>query len=169
MQRWIGIGIGMGIATLLLSAGCTKQKYGQCTVPNEELKILFKDKTSNPFSHTFCVVCNPTLEAGEYATWAEEMGATSIPDSPINPCLYVYHPAPETQIATYEECVSLVCSGEASYSDMVGNNGNFNLEPLLNPTGTESEEWILAEEESSPMSTPAEGMSVEQAQPHLSY
>ncbi len=132
----------LATATLLACGGNAGagQEYGQCESPNEHLKVMFKPKiTGHPFSHSFCIVCNPQLEPEAYGEWALAMGASQAPDNTdgLLPCLYVYDPtAPETGIDTdsLERCQSLVCDGEAEYNDMVNEiNGNFDLEPLLNP------------------------------------
>ncbi len=123
-------------AILLFSVGCVQQEYGQCDPPDDNLEVMYKPKTSSPFSHPFCIVCNTDIEPDDYAAWATDMGAQppgSVED--VLPCLYVYtgnHTGPE--IETLEECESLVCDGGAQYNDMVGkNNGNFDLDPILNP------------------------------------
>lgn len=137
------------LVALILSAGCSKQQYGQCEAPDEALKVLFKPKVpAQIFSHSFCVVCNTEIAPSEYADWALEMGASQVPDNPQDPCLYVYSQGP-TDIDSLGQCQSLVCDGGAQYSDMANDgNGNFNLAPLLNGEAFSfNEEWILVEEE----------------------
>ena len=127
--------IWISVAALLVTAGCggSSEKHGQCEAPKEDLKILFKPKGElNLFSHSFCIVCNSEIEPDEYGDWALEMGAPEAPTSVENlhPCLYVYGDG--RNIATFVECVSVVCEGGAKYNDMVGtNNGNFDVGPLL--------------------------------------
>ena len=117
--------------------GCGTQLYGQCEPPKENLELLFKSKIEgHPFSHSFCIVCNPDIEPDAYGDWALEMGAPQAPDSVDNlhPCLYVYPSAEqrELEIDSLELCEALVCEGSASYNDMVSKeNGNVNLDPLL--------------------------------------
>jgi hypothetical protein len=132
MQRvaWLWIG-----RVMLLGAGCANgdsQEYGQCEAPDDHLKVMFKPKTPGVvFSHSFCVVCNTAIEPEEFGEWAQAMGATNIPEDPYLPCLYVCPGAPEN-VDSMSQSHSLVCDGEATYSDMVsGSNGNFDLTPVL--------------------------------------
>ena len=130
-RYWILAGV------FFMATGCdTKQEYATCGEPNTNLEVMFKAASStNPFSHSFCVVCNPGLEKSEYGPWVVEMGAPEAPSSTdgLVPCLYVYPgepgtPGPETLAA----CERLVCEGTATYSDMVNEgNGNFDLSPIL--------------------------------------
>ena len=123
-------------AVLVMSSGCAKQQYAQCDAPDDHLEVMFKGAPpASPFGHSFCIVCNPDLEFGEYGDWAVEMGA---PEAPTNtdgllPCLYVYSEVPFTNGPdTLEKCESLVCDGTARYNDMVRDtNGNFDLGPIL--------------------------------------
>ena len=117
------------------SWGCVEQEYSQCPVPDDQLKILFKKKMSaHPFSHSFCVVCNVSLEPNEIEGWAEEMGANAVGDVPETPCLYAYadresHP---DGYSTLSQCQTAVCDGTATYSDIVSRrNGNIDLDPIL--------------------------------------
>jgi len=124
------------VFVLLFSTACNKQQYGQCAAPNDHLRVMYKSASSlNPFSHAFCILCNPTLEPNDYSTWAREMGATSPPNSPdgFHPCLYVYDPTrSEEGIDTLNMCVRLACDGEGDFSDMVSeSNGNFDLSSIL--------------------------------------
>jgi len=156
----------MVLMLLVLSASCSKQKYGQCGAPNEDLKILFKPKNPiHPFSHSFCIVCNPELEPSEYYDWAVSMGANETnPLNPEAPCLYVYHcenvegvdcPEGLDTNDTFAGCKSLVCDGGAAYGDMVSpKNGNINLDPILNGDQIVEEEWLLLEEGQALMGMP---------------
>jgi len=135
----------MMMIALCLSAGCSTQQYGQCDAPADHLEVLFKPKiTGHPFSHSFCVVCNTEISPEDYGDWALQMGASSVPNDPSDPCLYVY-PSTESNIDSLAECQSLVCDGGAEYSDMASDsNGNFDLAPLLNGAALEfNEEWVL--------------------------
>ena len=122
------------IAIFEITACSGQQIYDQCEAPNDHLEIMFKAKTVSPFSHAFCIVCNPQLEPEEYGPWAIEMGAPQAPENTddLVPCLYVYQPG--ANIESRKECVSLVCEDGADYNDMVNDkqNGNFDLGPLLN-------------------------------------
>jgi len=115
---------------------CAQEEYSQCESPRSALKTMFKPKNDAlVFSHSFCVVCSPSLEEHEYEDWALEMGAPQGPSDPaaVHPCLYVYT-ANNTDIDSLAQCTSLVCEGGAVYNDMVGKeNGNFNLDPILTP------------------------------------
>jgi hypothetical protein len=122
---------------LSLLAGCASEEYGQCDAPDDYLKVMFKDSSSaSPFSHSFCIVCNPNIEPAEYGAWALQMGAPEAPEltEGLHPCLYVYGGPPGTDnTESFESCRSLVCDGGATFSDMVGKgNGNFDLQPILN-------------------------------------
>ncbi len=133
--HWIVLG------TLILTVGCAKQQYGECSPPNEELQILFKAKSGlHPFSHSFCIVCNPSLEEGEYMEWAGEMGANMSPDMDT-PCLYVYGSSEIGLDNGYEslaQCQSAVCDGGATYADFVSSrNGNIDLTPIIGPAEEE--------------------------------
>lgn len=126
---------GLLFATLSGIFACSGQQiYDGCEAPNDHLEIMFKAKTASPFSHSFCIVCNPQLEPEGYGAWAIEMGAPQAPENTdeLVPCLYVYKPG--ANIENHNECVSLVCEGGAEYNDMVNDkqNGNFDLEPILN-------------------------------------
>ena len=144
---WLLVGM-----TLILGAGCggvDSQEYGQCEAPNDHLKVMFKPKTPGMvFSHSFCVVCNTAIEPEEYDDWAEEMGATSIPNTPELPCLYVYTGA-QSNFGSMSQCQSMVCDGTATYSDMVSSsNGNFDLTPVLNGSAFAiNDAWHLTEQE----------------------
>lgn len=138
MQRamWLGM-----VLMLVIGAGCANgdsQEFGQCEAPDEHLKVMFKPKTPGlVLSHSFCVVCNTAIEPEEFGAWAEAMGATSIPEEPELPCLHVYPGTPKN-IESMSECHSLVCDGEATYSDMVsGSNGNIDLAPVLDGSAFE--------------------------------
>jgi hypothetical protein len=150
------------LVALLMTAGCSSQEYGQCEAPNDNLKVMFKPKLkAHPFSHSFCIVCNTDLEPEGYDEWAIEMGAPQGTNNMegILPCLYVYRPdGSEQETDSLEICEALVCGGEAEYSDMVNEkNGNFNLDPILDPDAlVVQEEWILAEESQSLISFPAD-------------
>ena len=113
---------------------CKQEEYGSCPSPRNELKIMFKPRSSSLInSHSFCIVCDPTLQTTEYETWALDMGAPQGPSNPdeVHPCLYAYTNN-NTDIDTFEQCTQLICNEEAVYNDMVGiNNGNFNLSPIL--------------------------------------
>ena len=112
---------------------CSSQEYGQCEPPKDNLKILFTPKNPlHPFSHSFCIVCNPDITPTEYEDWVLEMGALQGPDNvnDVHPCLYVY--AYQTDIGSLGECQSLVCEGGAIYNDMVGkDNGNIDISSIL--------------------------------------
>lgn len=129
MQQYISLACILWI--LLAATACSTQEYGQCTV-QDDLKIMFKPKSNaNLFSHSFCIVCNPSLSPEEYGEWALEMGAPQAPSSTdgLLPCLYVY-PGSDS----FEECAAHVCEQTATYNDMVSEeNGNFNLDPLFDP------------------------------------
>ena len=140
------------VLMISVGMGCTKQQYGQCASPQDELEVLFKAKSmTNVFSHSFCVVCNTEIEPGEYSDWAVSMGANPLEDEYIDskhPCLYVYSSdsTPESAIDSLEKCESAVCDGEATYADMVGKGqGNFDVTPLFEDTVTIHEEWLLEE------------------------
>ena len=133
-NRWTKVYI---FGLMFFAVACGKQEYSQCEKPNEQLKILFKSKSNtNPFSHSFCIVCNPEIEPSEYTDWAISMGAPQGPVSveDVHPCLYAYLPtnSPFSEIDSLELCESLICNEEATYSDMVGqSNGNIDVTPLL--------------------------------------
>ena len=155
MMKWLKIGMVLVIACA--ASGCKTQFYSECQPPEDELKVLFKKKSStNPFSHSFCVVCNPEIEQSEYNDWAESMGANILEAEDldtVHPCLYVYLPDndPADSIDSLEQCETLICDGTADYADMVGKNqGNFDVTPLL------SQEMILVTEEWMLESTPGE-------------
>ena len=97
---------------------------------------MYKPKsTVHPFNHAFCIVCNPEIEPEDYVDWAVEMGSENPPASAegLHPCLYVYT-SNNTDIDDVKTCESLVCDGGATYNDMVNtSNGNFDLDPILNP------------------------------------
>ena len=122
----------------LSAAGCSSQQYGECQAPDDHLKVMFKPKNvANPLSHSFCIVCNPDLSSEEHAAWALEMGAPKEPGDPEDmlPCLYVYPPenAGGNGANSLKQCMSWICEGGATYSDLVSDkNGNFDLEKLLN-------------------------------------
>ena len=122
---------------LFLVMGCGKQEYDECPAPNDNLKILFKEKISaHPFSHSFCIVCNPSLSSTEIQAWAEDMGSSSVSEQPETPCLYAY--ADREQFSegfeTLEQCQSAICEGGATYNDSVSRqNGNIDLDPILGP------------------------------------
>jgi hypothetical protein len=147
------------VFVLLTAAGCSQQQYGQCEAPNDNLKVMYKPKVAaHPFSHSFCIVCNPDLTPEEHAAWAMEMGAPKEPGDPEDmlPCLYVYPPDGGSNANSLKQCKSWVCDGGAEYSDMVSEkNGNFDLEKLLNGEVDTSKIWqpILEQEQtfSSPM------------------
>ena len=117
----------------VLISSCLSQEYGQCEPPKDNLLILYKPKdTLHPFSHSFCIVCNPDIAPPEYEDWVLEMGAPQGSDNAndVHPCLYVY--AYQTDIDNLDACQSLVCEGGAIYNDMVGkNNGNIDVSPIL--------------------------------------
>ena len=141
----------MVLAVMCAAVGCKTQFYSECQPPEDELKVLFKKKSStNPFSHSFCVVCNPEIEAGDYIDWAVDMGANALDPADldtVHPCLYVYLPDndPAESIDSLEQCEALICDGTADYADMVGKGqGNFDVTPLLNPEEMMfTEEWRL--------------------------
>lgn len=112
--------------------GCAQEQYSECPSPRETLHIMFKPKASSLLnSHSFCIVCAPTLEESEYEDWAIDMGAPQGPQDPsaVYPCLYAYA---DTDIETMQQCEQLICNDNATYNDMVGkNNGNFDLSPIL--------------------------------------
>jgi hypothetical protein len=129
------------LTCLTLTVGCAKQKYGECSPPNEALQILFKAKVgANPFSHSFCIVCNPSLEPEAYMEWAGEMGANMSPDMDT-PCLYVYGSDDlglPNGYESLEQCQAAVCEGGATYADFVSRrNGNIDLEPIIGPAEEE--------------------------------
>ena len=124
-------------AIALLAFGCGKQQYAECPPPDEDLKILFKPANAlHPFSHSFCIVCNPSLTREEYAEWVVSMGGAEPENQPETPCLYAYSDReanPEGN-QTLEECQASICEGEATYNDVVSRrNGNIDLEPLIGP------------------------------------
>ena len=124
-------------AIAVLAFGCAKQQYAECPPPDEDLKVLFKPKNeANPFSHSFCIVCNPSLEPEEYAAWVESMGAAATDVPPETPCLYAYSDReanPEGH-QTLAQCQAAICDGGASYSDVVSRrNGNIDLDPVIGP------------------------------------
>ena len=129
------------LAIMLFGVGCVEQEYGECAEPNDELKVLFKEKISiNPFSHSFCIVCNPSLESDEIEAWAEDMGASEVSDNPETPCLFAYADGDEfpNGFETLAQCQSAICDGGATYSDIVSRqNGNIDLEPLIGPADDE--------------------------------
>jgi len=136
------------VFALLAAVGCAKQKYTQCEAPNDNLKIMFKAKNpAHPFSHSFCIVCNPGISPDEHTAWALEMGTPKAPGDPeeMHPCLYVYPPENqewEGDNDSMEQCKAWVCSGEATYSDMVSpKNGNIDLNDLVNGEIMSSEQW----------------------------
>lgn len=112
--------------------GCAQEQYSACTSPRESLHIMFKPRASSLInSHSFCIVCNPSLVESEYESWAIEMGAPQGPQNPLNvhPCLYAYA---TIEIETMVQCEQLICNDDATYNDMVGkSNGNFDLSPIL--------------------------------------
>ena len=122
---------------ILIGTGCSQQEYGQCASPDEELKVLFKPKSStNIFSHAFCVVCNTEITPAEYSDWAIQMGAPQGPSDvdDVHPCLFAYLPddSSASEISSLAQCESLVCEGKASYNDMVRkDNGNVNVSSIL--------------------------------------
>ena len=121
---------------MLCAIGCNRQEYSQCEPPHDHLEIMFKDRSDvNPFSHAFCIVCNPGLEVDEYIDWASAMGAEALNVDPndVHPCLYVYDPTrSEAGITDLAMCTSLVCDDRANYNDLVSKeNGNFDLSPIL--------------------------------------
>ena len=130
-----GLPVGFVLGAALGLSACSQQLYGQCDPPDDHLKVMFKPKVStHPFSHSFCIVCNPDLVPSEYADWAMEMGAEEGPSDPnsVHPCLYAY--SQSMSVDTIDQCESMICSGEADYNDMVGKgNGNFDLSPILTP------------------------------------
>jgi len=125
------------LLAVIIVIGCEKQEYSECAPPQEDLKILFKEKLSiHPFSHSFCIVCNPDLSSEEIGAWAESMGVNSAPENPETPCLYAYADREEFPegFETLEQCQSAICEGNASYHDIVSRrNGNINLDPLIGP------------------------------------
>ena len=116
----------------VILCGCVQEIYSECPSQRESLKVIFKPKASSVTnSHSFCIVCDPSLAEGEYESWALEMGAPQGPQDPssVHPCLYAYS---TTEIETMQQCEQLICNHEATYNDMVGkNNGNFDLGPIL--------------------------------------
>ena len=124
------------LAFCCMAIGCAKQEYAACAPPDQDHKILFKPKfDGNPFSHSFCIVCNPSLEPEEYEAWVERMGGMS-EGQPETPCLYAYadREASPEGYETLADCQTAICEGGATYSDVVSRrNGNFDLEPLLGP------------------------------------
>ena len=130
----------------MMVSGCASQELGQCEAPADTLQVLFKAKTSNPFSHSFCVVCNTELEEADYAAWAEEMGGSgNVGDvEGLHPCLYVYGDG--QNVDSLESCQSLVCDGGAIYNDMVSKGqGNVDVTPILDPISGVTHEWILSD------------------------
>jgi len=125
----------------VLAVGCTQQKYGECPEPDTDLKVVFKAKSGlNPFSHSFCVVCNTALAPNEYGAWAEEMGATAAGETPETPCLFAYADADEFPdgFETVEQCQAAICEGGAQYNDAVTRqNGNLVLDPIIGPPENE--------------------------------
>ena len=117
----------------VLTSSNSCQEYGQCEPPKDNLQVLFVSKDPlHPFSHAFCIVCNPDIYPHEYENWALNMGAPQGPDNvnDVHPCLYVY--ANQTDISSLDECQSLVCEGGATYNDMVGkDNGNIDISPII--------------------------------------
>jgi hypothetical protein len=148
------VGYTMKIKTLTLSCSallissallsCAEQEYSSCEPLQEQLQILFKPQIiGHPFSHSFCVVCNPDLDPEEIQSWATEMGATSTSSQPETPCLYAYADREEFPegFETLAQCASAVCEGGASYNDIVSRDqGNINLDPILGPSAGEDEE-----------------------------
>ena len=115
---------------IVFSIGCAEQQYGQCDLRNSELEIMYKPAT---LTHSFCIVCNTAISPDEYESWGIEMGATQFPTSydSVHPCLYAYT-ANKDSIDSMEECKTLICDGNAVYSDFVGtNNGNVDLSSIL--------------------------------------
>ena len=152
---------------LLTAAGCTSQQYGECQAPDDHLKVMFKPKNAaNPFSHSFCIVCNPDLSPEEHAAWALDMGAPKEPgdSEDMLPCLYVYAPenAGGNGASSLKQCKSWVCDGGATYSDLVSDkNGNFNLEKLLNGEVDTSFEMTPIDDENAALPAPRSGQPVE--------
>ena len=124
-------------AITLLAFGCGKQQYAECPPPDEDLKILFKPANElHPFSHSFCIVCNPSLAPEDYAEWVVSMGAAEPEGQPETPCLYAYsdREASPDGTPTLALCKASICDGEATYNDVVSRrNGNIDLEPLIGP------------------------------------
>ena len=124
------------VSFLLLGSGCIKQEYDECDPPQEDLQILFKKKSNvHPFSHSFCIVCNPQLSSEEIQAWTVEMGAESVSETPETPCLYAYADRDRfpSGFETLEQCRINICQGGANYNDIVSRqNGNIDLDPLLN-------------------------------------
>lgn len=125
------------VSCAVLAFGCAKQQYSECQPPDDHLQILFKAKSgTNPFGHSFCIVCNPSLEPDEYVEWAREMGANENPEM-NTPCLYVYGAAELGLANGYEslaQCQTAVCDGGGTYADFVSRqNGNIDLGPILDP------------------------------------
>ena len=120
-----------------LTIGCAKQEYSECAAPNDHLKILFKEKSgAHPFSHSFCIVCYPSLSSEETSVWVESMGASSGSEPPETPCLYAYADREEFPegFESLAQCQAAICEGGATYSDVVSRmNGNVNLDPLIGP------------------------------------
>ena len=128
------------LCCVFLALGCARQQYGECPPPNQDLQILYKAKVgANPLSHSFCVVCKPSLAPEEYAEWGQEMGAVA-ESRAETPCLYVYgdrDSSPEGY-GSLEQCLSAVCDGHGSYSDFVSRrNENIDLDPLIGPVDEE--------------------------------
>ena len=148
-MKWLKI--LMVLVVMCAALGCKTQFYGACEPPEDELKVLFKKKSAtNPFSHSFCVVCNPDIDEDDYIEWATGMGANALEPQyldTVHPCLYVYLPDedPADSIDSLEQCEALICDGTADYADMVGKNqGNFDVTPLLRQEMTlVTEEWML--------------------------
>ena len=155
----------------LSAAGCSSQQYGECQAPDDHLKVMFKPKSAaNPFSHSFCIVCNPDLTPEEHAAWALEMGAPNVPGNAENmlPCLYVYPPenAGGNGASSLKQCKSWICDGDASYNDMVSDkNGNFDLEKLLNGEVDTSFEMTPMDDGNAALPTPGNGEPLDRV-PH---
>ena len=133
MLKYIGI-----LSFFILCTGCIKQEYDECNPPQEDLQVLFKKKSNlQPFSHSFCIVCNPSLSSEEIQSWAIEMGAESISDNPDTPCLYAYADREEfpNGFETLQHCQRSICEEGAQYNDIVSReNGNIDLDPILGST-----------------------------------
>ena len=115
--------------------GCVEQEYSACPEPNNQLEILFKEKSNiQPFAHSFCIVCNTDINSEEIQSWAMQMGASSVDENPETPCLYAYanRDLYPDGFETLEQCELAICEGGASYNDIVRrDNGNINLTPLI--------------------------------------
>ena len=125
-----------------LPLGCAEQQYGACSAPQDDLQVLFKEKSKfNLFSHSFCIVCNPNLDEEEVVEWMMSMGADAVSEVPETPCLYAYADR-ETQPKGFEtlaQCQEAICEGGASYHDVVSReNENIDLDPLIGPADGES-------------------------------